>query len=126
MKLYHFTSNFHLPSIKEHGLTRGIFPLNFDGYIILMPYIQWLTKNGSFIQPWHDPKYTKLPYDRRANRLTIEIPDKEKEALKNWKMIERSFKKLFIPSFDFDKDKKNWFVFLGKIEPDWIVAIDQK
>ena len=92
----------------------------------MMPYMQWLTKNGSFIQPWHDPEFTKIPYDRRANRLTIEIPEKEMVALKNWKIINRSFKKLFLPYFDFHEDRKNWFVFLGMIEPEWIIAIDQK
>ncbi len=125
MRLYHFTSHRHLPSILEHGLIKGLFPLMFDENIVFLRHCQWLTKNSSFHQPWHDPEFSKLPFDRRENRITIKIPKEEFSVLMDWDAMERNFKNLFVQDFDYFDDKKNWFVFLGRVSPEWFVKVDR-
>jgi len=124
MKLYHFTADLFLRGIIRDGITNGVTPLIFNGQLVLVKKTQWLTKNPSFIQPWHDPDLTKLAYDRRVNRLTVKIPTKSQLYLWDWKTIEKKFKRYFIRGFDFHEDRINWFIFNGRIKPSWIREID--
>lgn len=125
MKLYHFTGDQFLYGIRTEGITLGMFPIIINEKIVLMKDCQWLTKNESFDQPWHDPELTTLPYDRRRNRLTIKIPKKEENKLWEWKSIKIRFGKFFIPNFDYDEDCENWFIYMGKIKPQWIKKIEK-
>jgi len=126
VKLYHFTADRFLPGIKSDGLTKGVFPLDCKGKLFFINNCQWLTKNPEFIQPWHDPEFSTLPYDRRENRLTLNIPKTHMKKLFNWNDIENKFKPYFIQDFDFHDDKYNWHIFIGRIKPSWIREIEKR
>lgn len=126
MKLYHFTADLLLESIKAEGLTRGSFPLQINGDLKLLPDCQWLTRNKTFDQLWHDPEFTQLKYDRRENRIAIKIPKNEYENLWNWEQVKIGFGHLFLRDFDYHDDCQNWYIFLGRIKPGWFRGITRK
>lgn len=124
--LYHFTATRFLEGIKRDGLTKGVFPIFIDERLSFLTQRQWLTKREGFDQPWHDPEFTKLPYDRRQNRLTIEIPKSHRSQIQDWDHIKRTYGKYFLPGFDSHEDCANWVIYLGRIKPKWIKEIVNK
>lgn len=126
MKLYHFTAGRFLEKVKHEGLTLGCFPLLINGQVALRPNTQWLTKNPSFEQPWHDPESTQLKYDRREYRITVSIPKSYRVNLLDWGEIKRKLGHVFIPDFDWHQDHINWYIFIGQIKPNWFREIKRK
>jgi hypothetical protein len=126
MKLYHFTADQFLYGIRNEGITKGVFPLLKKNELIFIKDCQWLTKNSSYEQPWHDPEFSTLPYDRRRNRLTINIPKNQRHQLMDWKAIKFVFGDYIIKDFDFDDDCENWYIFKGRIKPSWIRLIEKR
>lgn len=126
MELYHFTADQFLRGIRNEGITRGVFPLFIKNKLVFVKNCQWLTLNPSFEQPWHDPEFSTLPYDRRRNRLTITIPKKHRHLLLDWNSIKMGYQEYFIKDFDFHSDRENWHIFKGRIRPSWIREIEKR
>lgn len=84
---------------------------------------QWLTKNESFAQGW-SVGTGRLPYKRNEVRLTVEIPLSEMENCKPWTQM-----RFLTPLVAYDledsphADPENWWIYQGKIKPDWIKEI---
>lgn len=120
MILYHFCAAHMLPSIRENGLTLGKYPI-FESPINEWPKCQWLTSNK-------DPKAQSwatrhlIPYSRTAYRITVRVPDSYHK-----KLIQAVRYAMNLP----EKDRaivtewpgsENWYVYLGKIPPKWIIG----
>jgi len=126
MELYHFTADQFLYGIRNEGLTQGVIPLLMKNKLVFVKDCQWLTINPSYEQPWHNPEYSTLPYDRRRNRLTINIPKKHYDLLLDWKSIKLVFGQYFFKDFDYHEDSQNWHIFKGRIKPSWIREIEKR
>ncbi len=125
MKLFHFTAERFLEGIQKEGITKGHFPLQKNGRIGMMKNTQWLTKRPGWDQAFHDPELTELKYDRREVRLTIVIPKQRRvKNLLDKNKIQRIFERGLIPDFFADEDCENWFVFYGRIKPQWIRNVE--
>ena len=118
--MYHFCAAHFLRSILSQGLTLGMTPATKDGAVGLIPGTQWLTKDRDpQRQSWNTNNL--VPYSRTAYRLTISIP--------------HSHRKKLVKAADFMKElgdevglmewpgSDNWYIFLGKIPPTWIVGV---
>lgn len=129
MILYHFTAKKFLDGIIREGLTKGMIPIFLnDGSLGGFKRGNWLTKNPEFLQTWCDPKYSSLPYDRSAVRLTFDLPldfvDSQIHkwtsfAIKNGLSVTASILGKF-------GDPDNWFIARGRVSPDFIKTIDLK
>lgn len=130
MKLYHYCPLSFLESIKEEGLTKGCIPMFQKSKVVFGGGFQWLTTNPSFEQSWENI-YTTLPYRRNEVRLTIKIPEGDKNLIKwldfcsfNWTDIEKgdSIKRTaeILNSFG---DPERWYLYSGNVKPEWIKKI---
>jgi hypothetical protein len=123
MILYHFTSRYHIESIKIEGITKGQIPMMTKGKIALIPGYQWLTENLNYDQEWC--KNGTLKYDRSEFRITLKIPRSHVGKVINW----IDFCKQLPGYFDFlntHGDPWNWRLFEGRIKPGWFMKIDRK
>lgn len=127
MDLYHFTADLFIKGIRKEGLTKGVMPVIRNGKNGLLSYVQWLTVNGEFKQAFCEG--SSLSYDRAENRLRVVVPENFRKNLLKWDL----FKAMVIvqgfdifPEFDNHDDCKNWFVYLGKIPPQWICQRTRK
>ncbi len=126
MKLYHFTADQFLRGIRNEGITRGVFPLVMKKQLVFAKNCQWLTTESSYEQPWHDPDHSTLPYDRRRNRLTINIPKQHVRLLLDWNSIKMGFGEYFINGFDEHECCRHWYIFKGRIKPSWIREFEKR
>lgn len=118
--LYHFTSDLHLMGCRLDGLTKGVIPIQIlQVGVKFISNAQWLTRNPDFDQAWD--RWSTLPYDRTANRLTLCIPKDFTENLRCWKEIGPKLAAETFKWLSLIGDPKNWFIYLGKIPPEWIV-----
>lgn len=114
-----------LPSIMKRGLTMGKLILKMPPDPRFMSGCQWLTINPDFDQSWC--QYGSLPYDRTANRLNIEIPDRPARYLLKWteKGQKLAGKEIYDILSEFG-DPENWYIFKGIIKPEWIKKVTVK
>lgn len=121
MKLYHFTSQLHLPGCMQVGLCLGLVPTFIAQDIIGITGTkgQWLTSNPSFDQSWQ--RKSSLPYHRNDFRLKIHIPKSRRKDLYKW---EDYLYELTDPTMadilSSKGDPENWYLFHGVIKPSWI------
>jgi len=117
LKLYHFTAAHLLPRVKREGLTLGRIPWRKGGKTVLVPGYQWLTSNPEFDQSWCNVRYSSLPYDRLAYRITVMIPRDHLPCLLPWlDVCQKNEMKDVLNDFG---DPENWYVFKGRIKPGW-------
>jgi len=127
MELYHFTADQYLYGIRSEGLTKGRFPLIMKNQLIFVKECQWLTTVSSYEnQSWHDPEHSTLPYDRRRNRLTINIPKDQRRLLLGWDSIKIGFGEYFLDGFDENECCHHWYIYKGRIKPSWIRNIEKR
>ena len=125
--LYHFCSDQHLPGILKRGLTLGRVCWLEKGIIHSRSGYQWLTSNPErAAQEWCQQKFSSLPYDRCANRLTIEIPADEQLALARW--VDEG--PLMVPPdqlrvLNMFGDPREYFLFLGDLPARWITKVEK-
>ena len=122
MKLYHFTSGYHIEGCKKEGLTLGVIPVSIDPPKFI-PGFQWLTKNGKFDQEWC--KYSTLPYQRNEYRITIKIPKSARKNLIPW-LFYYEKKKHLMPmaaALNLYGDPENWYLFKGIVKPEWFKKV---
>ena len=117
--MYHFCAAHFVRAILLEGLTIGMTPAVRDGVVGLVQGTQWLTTDKDpRRQSWNTNNL--VPYSRTAYRLTINIP--------------HSHRKKLVKAADFLRDQdemglmdwpgsENWYIFLGKIPPTWIVGV---
>ncbi len=118
MKLYHFTSEAHLPLIREEGITRGDVPIGpAEGFVA-----PWLTREHRFSeQPWTHGSV----YDKAAVRITVEIPD-DHPNLYSWRQLVEIWD---IPRWWVDAleavggPMAKHYVYLGGVPVEWIVEV---
>jgi hypothetical protein len=125
MVLYHFTAAHFERSIRSQGLTRGALPWNAlpDGRPEMRRGFQWLTSNASFSQPWC--LLGNLPYSRNAIRIIVDIPMEQLPQLAKWSELCRLFSPASAEELNRNGgDVENWFVFKGRIPPQWFLAIE--
>lgn len=126
MKLYHFTADWMLESIKKEGLTKGCIPVSINP-LKINPGFQWLTLNKDFNQSWCE--YSTLPYNRNDWRLTIKIPSSKSCNILPWLKFGEKLagSEMFKTLTEFG-DPENWIVYAGSIKPKWIkkVKINKK
>lgn len=122
--LYHFCADWMLEDIKRQGLTEGKLVINMNPIRFMSNY-QWLTLNPDFNQSWNE--HSSLPYDRTANRLKVEIPDRPARYLYAWLANgEKMAGKEMFETLSAYGDPENWFVFRGQVKPEWIKEIRKK
>lgn len=124
IKLYHFTAARFVHGVLEEGLTKGSIPVRLDPPKVRYGY-QWLTRSEEFDQSWNT--MTSLDYDRTAYRLTVEIPSLAQHKLIDW---HRHCRRL-VPShvarmLNAKGNPKDWVLYNGVIQPQWIVGVDAK
>jgi hypothetical protein len=118
---YHFTSADNLPSIQQNGIFRGDVPTSpTSGF-----QAPWLTADPS---PQHQ-QWT-LGGAKSQVRLTIEIPDENDDKTWPWLELANSIRP---PVEDWWLEALNsaggggqerWYVYLGVIEPEWIISVE--
>ncbi len=123
MKLYHFCPKWMMEGILREGLTLGKIvlrglpdPLFAEGY-------QWLTKNPDFNQSWCE--YSTLPYRRNEVRLTVKIPFTRARQAIRWLLfckVNPEHKEMW-DTLNCYGDPENWFVYHGRIPPEWIKKV---
>lgn len=127
MRLYHFCPDFMLDSILREGLTRGQIAWIENRTARFVKDMQWLTSNGDpNQQEWCNPEYANLPYDRAANRVSVNIPEAREWALSKW----LSLGPLVVPAVQFANlnawgDPENYWIFRGVIPPDWLSDVER-
>ncbi len=121
MKLYHFTSKYHIGDCKFFGLTLGCIPLSIDHPPVVINGYQWLTKNKQFKQSWCE--YSTLPYNRNDYIITIVIPKAHRKNLLKWIPYGKQFKSY--DALNSYGDLENWYVFKGTISTKWFRKINQ-
>lgn len=125
MKLYHFTSRYHIQGCLKEGLTLGAVVINIKKKLYVSGY-QWLTINKDFNQFWS--KHSTLPYDRTDFRLTLKIPRKiRKQRLHKWNdyalnIVSQEMK----DTLNVFGDPENWYIFQGTIHPKFIRTVAVK
>lgn len=127
MTLYHFCADHLLARILREGITKGRIAW-FEGARVVTRYgFQWLTEERAReAQEWNLPEYSTLPYDRCANRLTVEIPEKGRANLSRW----TDAGPLIVPREQYEilnafgDPSKHW-LYRGDIPPAWIVATER-
>jgi hypothetical protein len=126
--LYHFTAKHLLPRILTEGITKGKIPMfaNETTLIGLLDGYQWLTTSPAWTQEWCHPKYSSLPYDRSAVRLTVKVPDEDKlysfeYFMKSQPLLQMSEK--ILGAFG---DPENWRIYDGAIPVSGIQKIEFK
>jgi len=70
MRLYHFTSLFHLPMVQQFGLSRGDVPITPAGGTNAV----WLTTDE---QPSNQGWKSGSAVDKSKIRITVDIPDSD-------------------------------------------------
>lgn len=119
--LYHFCAAHMLKGIMEEGLTLGTFPLLEDERYRLIPNIQWLTAEpNAKKQSW--ATNSLVTYSRTAYRLTIQIPGSyHKKVIKASDYVKSMppEARLLVEAWN---GSDQWFVFTGRIPPEWIVG----
>jgi hypothetical protein len=119
MKLYHFTSLLHLPSILREGITKGEVPLDPRTPYNKLPQAPNLTSNGN---P-HQQSWIGGLTDKTKVRLTVEVPDEDLTTFRQVRDkygIRASWLKRLDPSYD----RRNWYFAFGGIQPSQIVAVE--
>jgi len=124
MKLYHFTSPFHVEGCCKEGIRKGSIPIRHNGRIGLLPNWQWLTSNPDFKQEWANTEFSTLPYDRTAFRITVVIPKTAIQRLHKW--LDVCDRLPIDPCMNEFGDPENWYVFRGRIKPGWIRQVEEK
>jgi hypothetical protein len=114
-----------LADILKQGLTLGKFPLISNLGISFVTPCQWLTLNNNFeTQSWNTSNFIK--YGRNDYRLTIELPRivmrKIVKATDYIKLIPVEYRHIVT---DWDGSDE-WYLYLGKIKPEWITKVDIK
>lgn len=126
MRLYHFTAAHLLKPILEEGLTQGVTPAQRGIDTVCITGTQWLTTRLNFEQDWYNPRRCKLPYDRTAFRLTIEIPLAHRFHLFTWEkfylnhMLPHGLTRIPLAHDSESCNPDWWRVFVGNIHPLWI------
>ena len=126
MRLFHFCADHHLDAILREGLTRGMVAWMGPTGPLVHRGIQWLTDDESQErQEWCNPKFSSLPYDRAANRLTIEISEDDKQ-LRRWEIVGQ----LLVPVDVFELlgsygVRDHAWIYFGSIDPECIVTVDR-
>jgi hypothetical protein len=121
LDLYHFAPEHLIPAIKKEGLTEGVFPVLKDEIWSLIPRCQWLTTEPDRRkQSWATRNL--IQYDRTAYRLTIRIPNNRLKKLRQAAEYIKTFpenQRGIIESFE---GSDHWYIFFGKIPPQWIMG----
>jgi hypothetical protein len=145
VKLYHFTALEYIESIEREGLTRGDVPLKPKGRGLNGV---WLTRNPDVeAQGWaskprvlsdeeradYATVFGKMPppgsriADKRAVRITVDIPGKD-SRLKVWTKYARlrGVKRDWMRALDKagGGSSSDWFVYFGEIPPEWIQQVE--
>lgn len=128
MKLYHFTAERFLESIKKQGLTNGSIPLfGENGTLLkLLGPAQWLTSDPSWDrQSWATSQLIR--YDRTECRLKIVIPKSHRaELVKAQEYLPHIGSYTANQLLATWEGSENWFIYLGNIPQGWIRSIDFK
>lgn len=121
-RLYHFTSPERLPFILEQGILRGDVPLSpTTGF-----NSPWLTDDeGWSRQGWGWGSVE----DKGAVRLTVLVPEDD-PALIRWRDLatREGVEPRWYETLDrvAHRGSPHWWVYLGRIPPEWIVAVDHR
>lgn len=127
MTLFHFCADHLLDPILLEGLRLGRIAWTEKGRIVMRYGFQWLTEEPDREkQEWCHPAYSTLAYDRCANRLTIEIPEKEEVNLSRW----TEAGPLIVPREQYEilnlfGDPSKQWLYRGDIPPAWIKATER-
>lgn len=117
MRLYHFTSHLHLPSILANGITEGDVPISLDtGF-----NSPWLTTDPNpRRQVWTKGSFV----DKTAVRLTVEIPDGD-TRLHCWSDIVREFgvDPRWRRALGKGSDDTAWYIYENRIPLEMIVEV---
>jgi hypothetical protein len=124
--LYHFTSDRHIDFCKRDGLTQGtlVRKIYKNGKVRYTRGTQWLTKNPDYAQSWSI--YSTLPYDKCANRITIQIPQQFRSNLVSWNEFAKIMPSKTVKILNSYGDPHNWFIYKGHIPPEWFIKIEHK
>lgn len=122
MILYHFTSERHIQRVRNEGITMGVVLTSLNP-IAARQGIQWLTSNPDRLQSWKR-EGSRLPYDRTAFRITVEIPLTD-ERLRRWLTAGPHLCDVDTVSvLNAFGDPENWWIYFGPIPPTWFRVID--
>lgn len=121
--LYHFTSRLHWKLIRREGLTKGGIPNDFGAGQMGMIYgFQWLTADPDWSQDWETQSGLRLPYRRTELRLEVTIPRAFAPKLVAWPEFAVRANPSCREAFSRFASSRHWFVFIGPIPRDWILA----
>lgn len=115
IKLYHFTSEYHLPHILKDGLSRGDVPLNPMEWGV---NAVWLTDNPD---PGNQDWKTGSPVDKTAVMIEVEL-NVPNISLVKWSVYAR--KKKIDPQWYKKLDEtgggqsEHWWLYFGVIPPE--------
>lgn len=119
MILYHFCPEHLKDSILKNGLKFGAYPLvSSNGFV---KNVQWLTSEKDADKQSWATSYL-IPYSRTAYRLTVDIPKSyHKKLIQAHKYVERfeSMDRKLVTDW---QGSEEWYVYLGKIPPKWIIG----
>lgn len=122
IELYHFCAAMDVESIKSQGLTLGMCPVVTRNGIKLITQCQWLTKDmRPEAQSWATSH--NLSYSRTAYRLKVVIPGKHVKKLIAATEFVKKLPKEARHVVDGWPGSENWYIYRGKILPQWIKEI---
>lgn len=122
IKLYHFCAAQDVESIKRQGLTLGMCPVVTDYGIKFIKKCQWLTKDmNPEAQNWATSHV--LNYSRTAYRLTVVISGKHIKKLISATEFAKELPKVAQQVVTEWPGSENWYIYRGKILPQWIKEI---
>lgn len=114
--------------IKVQGLSLGSIPWQrLKKSVKFVRGFQWLTSNPSWEQAWCDPKESTLPYDRHAYRITVTIPENQRQRVTPWlKFVQLSgIPPAMAQQLNAHGDPEHWFLYFGILRPIHFLAIDK-
>ena len=142
MILYHFTAREYLDSIRDGGITKGDVPLsptegrngvwlasdkNPSGHGLSGRHVLTDEERAAHKKAFgQDVPKGAMFLNKRAIRIAVKIPRNDR-ALVHWR---KWGKKRLDPKWyetlakTGGRKDKTWFIYFGRIPPDWFVAID--
>lgn len=122
MKLYHYTSNFHIEAIMQNGLSRGDVPITPTG---LGENAVWFsTSPEPTEQGWVEGSIV----DKTQIRITVNIPLSHPN-LKKWtkyaaKRLDPEWRSVL--NHYGGGTEKQWYIYFGVVPPAQFVSIDYR
>jgi len=123
-RLYHFTSRYHINSVKKDGIALGCILHKAKNVHTFLEGYQWLTQNPDWNQKWDEG--SSLDYYRTDFRITIRIAKNMVKRVTPWNPMSKilGLSEETVSILNSFGDPENWFIYTGTIKPKWFIKVD--